>query len=227
MWSQLQKVLEGNGSRIILPHNTVICTTQSLLVFWNESSTRKRYSVVKLPAKAVDILKNHLLLYPCWCRKPSPHSPLSATWKTTWSCFHVLCFYSCPQTCWWWKLSPHSLFSAWSCCKRLWNNHCVNFHPREHVEKAVHLVQSSGGILKVHWSSDEKARLVMSSSSEHPTSSRQRVEIACSTLAMKSVPCLKVSLCVHTSLLHAMTTVIYVPSSRNTPKPSVHEIWQL
>ena len=139
MWSQLQKVLKGNGSRIILPHNTVICTTQSLQVFWNESSTRKRYSVVKLPAKAVDILKNHLLLYPCWCRKPSPHSSLSATWKTTWSCFHVLCFYSCPQTCWWWKLSPHSLFSAWSCCKRLWNNHCVNFHPREHVEKGCTL----------------------------------------------------------------------------------------
>ena len=94
-------------------------------------------------------------------------------------------------------------------------------------KKAVQLVQSSSGILKVPWSSDEKARLVMSSSSEHPTSSRQRVQIACSTFVMKSVPYLKVSLCVHTSLLHAMTTVIYVPSSRNTPKPNVDEIWQL
>ena len=32
-------------------------------------------------------------------------------------------------------------------------------------KKAEHLVQSSGGILKVPWSSDKKARLVMSSSS--------------------------------------------------------------
>ena len=31
-------------------------------------------------------------------------------------------------------------------------------------KKAEHLVQSSGGILKVPWSSDKKARLVMSSS---------------------------------------------------------------
>ena len=34
--------------------------------------------------------------------------------------------------------------------------------------KAERLIQASGAILKVPWSSDPKARLVMSSSSEHP-----------------------------------------------------------
>ena len=50
-------------------------------------------------------------------------------------------------------------------------------------KKAEHLVQSSGGILKVPWSSDKKAQLVMSSSSEHPhlvkTKGRNRLQYSC------------------------------------------------